>query len=229
MRFRRDRQVAPTAADLLRPLLYGDRSVDEWPPPGTVADGEPWASFVRARELKRSGDEHAAVEIWSDIATQGDTESRHVLQAWRFLRAAGVSPTPESASYVLAAVAEISVKPGHDLLVAYRDGGVRYLNQSGKVAIVEATADHASTEAARAWLAVADELAPMVGVWDQPQLPPLPSGDSRIMMLTPEGPRFGQGPDTLLREDAGAAAFLSAATNVLIAVTRLPPDGAADD
>jgi hypothetical protein len=221
--------VAPTAGDSLRPLLYGDRSVDEWPPPGTVADGEPWASFVRARELKRSGDEDAAVEIWSDIATQREIESRHVLQAWHFLRAAGVSPAPESASYVLAAVAEVSVKPGHDLLVAYRDGGIRYLNQSGKVAIVDATADLASTEAARAWLTVADELAPTVGVWDQPQLPALPSGDSRIMMLTPEGPRFGQGPDSLLRADASAAAFLSAATNVLIAVTRLPPDGAADD
>ncbi|MEO7260668.1 MAG: hypothetical protein ABI047_05345 [Jatrophihabitantaceae bacterium] len=123
---------------------------------------------------------------------------------------------------MLAAVAEISVKSGHDLLVAYRDGGVRYLNQSGKVAIVEGIADLAFTEAARAWLAVADELASTVGVWDQPQLPPLPSGDSRITMLTPEGPRFGQGPDSLLRTDAGAAAFLSAATNVLIAVTRLP-------
>lgn len=229
MRFRRDRQVRPTAADSLRPLLYGDRSVDEWPSSGTVADGEPWASFVRARELKRSGDEHAAVEIWSDIATQRETESRHVLQAWHFLRAAGVTPTPESASYVLAAVAEVSVKPGHDLLVAYRDGGVRYLNKSGKVAIVEPTADLACTEAARAWLAVADELASAVGVWDQPQLPPLPSGDSRIMMLTPEGPRFGQGPDSLLRADGAAAAFLSAATNVLLAVTRLPLDGAADD
>jgi hypothetical protein len=176
-----------------------------------------------------SGDKDAAVEIWSDIATQRETESRHVLQAWHFLRAAGVSPAPESASYVLAAVAEVSVKAGHDLLVAYRDGGIRYLNQSGKVAIVDATADLASTEAARAWLTVADELAPTVGVWDQPQLPALPSGDSRIMMLTPEGPRFGQGPDSLLRADAGAAAFLSAATNVLIAVTRLPADGAADD
>ncbi len=229
MRFRKDRQVAPTAADSLRPLLYGDRSVDEWPAPGTVADGEPWRSFVRARELQRSGEEHAAVEIWSDIATRGETESRHVLQAWHFLRAAGVSPAPESASYVLAAVAEISVKPGHDLLVAYRDGGIRYLNQSGNVAVVEGIADLALTEAARAWLAVADELASTVGVWDQPQLPPLPSGDSRIMMLTPEGPRFGQGPDSLLGTDAGAAAFLSAATNVLIALTRLPRNDVADD
>lgn len=229
MRFRRDRQGAPTAADSLRLLLFGDRPVDEWPPPETVADGEPWASFVRARESQRSGDEHAAVEMWSDIAAQQAIESRHVLQAWHFLRAAGVSPAPETASYVLAAVAEVSVKTGHDLLVAYRDGGVRYLNHSGKVAIVEGAADLAVTEATRAWLAVADELASTVGVWDQPQLPPLPSGDSRIMMLTPEGPRFGQGPDSLLRTDAGATAFLSAATNVLVAVTRLPPDGAADD
>lgn len=220
--------MPPTAADSLRPSLFGDRSVDEWPPPETVADSEPWASFVRAREAQRSGDEHAAVQIWSGIAAQPTIESRHVLQAWHFLRAAGVSPAPESASYVLAAVAEISVQSGHDLLVAYRDGGIRYLNRNGKAAIVEGAADLACAEAARAWLAVADELASAVGVWHQPQLPPLSPGDSRIMMLTPGGPRFGQGPDSLLGSDAGAAAFLSAATNLLIAVTRLQPDGAAD-
>lgn len=98
MRFRKDRQVGPTAADSLRSLLYGDRSIDEWPAPGTVADGEPWGPFVRARELQRSGEEHAAVEIWRDIATRRTTESRHVVQAWHFLRAAGVRPAPESVS-----------------------------------------------------------------------------------------------------------------------------------
>jgi hypothetical protein len=229
MRLRRDRQAVATAADSVRPLLFGDRSVDEWPPLDSVIDGEPWASFVRARDLLRNNDEPAAVEIWRDIAAQRAIESRHVLQAWHFLRAAGVSPPPESASYVLAAVAEASVKPGHDLLVAYRDGGLRYLNRSGKVETVEGAADPACAEAARAWLTVADQLASVVGVWDQPQLPSLPPGGSRILMLTPGGPRFGQGPDRLLRAEASAAAFLSAATGVLLALARLQPSGAVDD
>lgn len=214
--------MAPTAADLLRPLLYGDQPLNGWPRLGEAAHEEPWASFVRARQLLQGGNKQAAVAIWSNIAGQHDLESRHILQAWHFLRAEGVGPAGEDSSAVLAAVAEVSVDSGHDLLVAYRDGGVRYLNRSGKVAVVEGDGGPALRDATSQWLAVADQLASAVGVWEEPQLPPLPSDHSRIMMLTPAGPRFGQGPDTLLRQGDAAAAFLSAATTLLVVVTHLP-------
>jgi hypothetical protein len=53
------------------------------------------------------------------------------------------------------------------------------------------------------WLTVAEWL-------NQPEFPALPSGHTRIMMLTPAGARFGQGPDSALRADKEAATFLAA-------------------
>jgi hypothetical protein len=221
VRFRRDRQPPASAAESLRPLLFGDRSLDQWPPPETIADAEPWASFVRARELEHTGRHDEAIDVWRQIASEPEIESRHILQAWHFLRAAGLTPPPDTATIVLGAVAEVAPPDGHDLLVAYRDGGVRYLNWSGKVAVVDGTDAQALDSIVTAWLDLAGSLATVVGVWDQAQLPTLPPGHSRIMMLTPAGLRFGQGPDDLLRQDAPAAAFLEAATRVLVAVTNL--------
>lgn len=221
MRFRRDRQAPITAADSLRPLLFADRSLDEWPPPGTTADTEPWTSFVRARELEHADKHDEAINLWRQIASNPGFESRHILQAWCFLRAADVNPPPDTATAVLGVVADVATHDGHDLLVAYRDGGVRYLNWSGKVAVVDGSQDRALDSAVTAWLGVAGSLAAAVGVWDKAQLPALPAGHSRITMLTPAGPRFGQGPADLLRRDPPAAAFLDAATRVLVAVTNL--------
>jgi hypothetical protein len=221
VRFRRDQQSPASAADSLRPLLFGDRSLEQWPPPEMIADAEPWASFVRARELERTGRRDEAIDVWRQIASESEIESRHILQAWHFLRAAGLTPPSDTATTVLGAVAEVAMRDGHDLLVAYRDGTVRYLNWSGKVAVVDGTDAQALDSIVTAWLDVAGSLATVVGVWDEAQLPTLPPGHSRIMMLTPAGPRFGQGPDDLLRQDAPAAAFLEAATRVLVAVTNL--------
>ena len=70
------------------------------------------------------------------------------------------------------------------------------------------------------WLAVGQTLANVVGVWDRSMLPNLPPGASRVLMLTPGGPRFGQGLDNQLRLDRGAATFLDAATELLLIVVE---------
>lgn len=75
--------------------------------------------------------------------------------------------------------------------------------------------------AAHAWLEIAQTLAQVVGVWEEPALPALPAGATRITMLTPAGPRFGQGPDAALRKDRAAGAYLAAATRVLTTVLAL--------
>ena len=211
-----------SAADTLRPLLYGDLPIDRWPDHEADAPQQPWAAFAAARDLVHQGRETEALAFWAQIAASPGIESRHTLQAWHFLRSYGVTPPNDVASEVLGAVAEVAVGAEHDLLVAYRDGSVRYLNHSGKVAIIEPQAATVElVKAARAWLAVAAALADVVGVWDQPDLPPLPSGHTRILMLTPGGMRFGQGADAKLRLDAPALAYLSAATKLLQAVVSL--------
>lgn len=199
-------------------MLFGDLPIEAWPQPDSSSDAEPWLSFIRARELDHAGRRDDAVAVWREIAAHYEYESRHNLQAWYFLRSAGVAPPPNEAATVQAAVAEVAVGAGHDLLISYRVGGVRYLNHAGPAAVVEPDVYPSVDAAATVWRDVAASVARVVGVWDKPELPPLPPGHSRVMMLTPAGPRFGQGPDQLLRKDAPAAAFLATATRVLRAI-----------
>jgi hypothetical protein len=178
---------------------------------------------VRARNALRSGDPFLAETLWQEVADDPDIESRHVLQAWHFLRSIGVTPPPEIAKRVYGAVAEVAVDEGHDVLAAYADGSVRYLNFSGAAILIEdriATVDVPATE----MLTIGQSIANAIGPTDNP-LPPLPIGHSRLTLLTPIGPHFGQGPDGELRADSRAGPFFDAATRTLVAVVALAPPG----
>lgn len=220
----RFRQGKPTAIDSLRPLLYGDVPMSSWPTAGDTYAGEPWNSFVQARSFAESGDVASAQGIWRRIATTENIESRHVLQAWHYLRASGVLPPDDVAATVLGALAEVPMSGAHDVLAAYADGSVRYLNHSGKVAVVEPPAPEELGRATAEWRAIAGQLSSAIGPWEG-SMPALPPGHARVMMLTPSGPRFGQGPYDALSGDAAAGAFLTAAARVLQIVVRTASRG----
>ena len=208
-----------TPGDALRPLLCGDMAVDEFPA-GDDAEGEPWVSFVAARAALRAGKVDDAVATWRRIAEMPDAESRVTLQAWTFLRANGVASPTNLATTVLGVVVEVPVDGGRDVLAAYKDGSARYLNHSGRVLVAEAGVEAVAASVAEV-VAVAQTLAGVVGVWDQPALPDLPAGDSRLLLLTPGGFRFGQGPDPQLRQDPAAGPLFAAATQLLVALVAL--------
>jgi hypothetical protein len=65
------------------------------------------------------------------------------------------------------------------------------------------------------WLARAQVIANAIGPWDQPALPPLPPGQARLMMLTPSGPHFGQGPMADILAGPVAGPFITAAAGLL--------------
>jgi hypothetical protein len=207
-------------ADSLRPLLYGNVPIEGWG--SDAGDGsEPWSSFARARTLYAAGRVADAIQEWRSVASMPDLESRQTLQAWHFLRKAGVPVPDDEAKIVLGVVAEMPVQSGHDVLAGYRDGSVRYLNYSGKVAVIEDRTIVAVQSPLQAWLALAQEMVSAIGPWDKPTLPPLPEGHGRIIMLTPSGPHFGQAPADALLGDPFAAKFLAAATGLLQAVVGL--------
>ena len=186
---------------------------------GAGHPGEPWTSFQRARQLVQAGRRGEAMTIWQQIAVAEGLESRHTLQAWHFLRQAGQSPPVDRARLVLGVAVEMPVRMGHDLLAAYRDGSARYLNYSGKAVIWEDHSDARIQAAITAWLTAGRVIADAIGVWDQPSLPPLPAGQTRLMTLTPGGHRFGQAPVAALSQDPKAGPFLVAATSVLQLIT----------
>lgn len=203
-------------ADALAPTLYGDLPSEAWPVGDDVTD-EPWASFVRARRHVADGDQDLAVRAWVGVAADATLEARHRLQAWHFLRSIGVNPDEAIAAEVWGVVAEVAVDDGHDVLAAYDVGGVRYLNHAGGVTVVDEVEGDAA-EALAQWLAAGQQLAGHIGVWTEPTRPSLAVGESRMTMLTPGGPRFGQGPDDALRADPMAGPLFAAATALLVAV-----------
>jgi hypothetical protein len=208
----------------LKRFVFGDVGVDDWPPPGADDEGEPWRSFTRARAALRSGAPQEAQDLWQQIAANPDLESRQTLQAWHFLRSVGVSPPEGIAKRVYGAVAEVAVPLGHDLLAAYADLSVRYLNYSGAAVVIDERIPSVEIPAAEL-LKIGQSIVNAIGPWEQ-ALPPLPAGHSRLTLLTPSGPHFGQGPDAALRADPPAAAFFDAATRTLVAaIATAQPSG----
>jgi hypothetical protein len=205
-----------TAAEELRPLLFGNVPVEAWPSDDD-ATAEPWASFVRARRHLAAGDADLAIREWAPIATFDLWEPRHRLQAWTFLRSAGIQPDEGIARSVLGVVAEVSVGDGHDALAAYADGSIRFLHHEGGVFAID-SARYDLVMGATALLGVGQQVADQLGPWPGPDLPPLEAGETRFTMLTPGGPVIGQGPDDDLRADPLAGPLYDASTALLAAV-----------
>ena len=208
----------PSAADSLRPLLLGNVPVGEWPPKDREDQDEPWQSFVAARDALAAGHTDEAVKAWTKIASTPSRESRQVLQAWTFLRSQGVVPSGTEAERVLGVVCDVAVGKQHDVLAAYRDGSARYLNHSGKVVV----ADGGPAEviaAVAGIIGVASPLGALIGVWDRPELPAVGVGQGRLLLLTPGGFRFGQGPQDALWKDEVAGPVLNAATGLMQLLT----------
>ena len=215
---RGEREPGPSdaAGDVLRPFIFGDRPLESWPEGDDSDQGDPWDTFVRARAAITDGDRGTATTLWLQIASSPESESRQVLQAWRFLRDAGEQPSESIARQVLGGVVEVPVNGHHDLLAAYADGSVRYLNHSGKAAILEPGATGPQlAQAARGFLTATGLVADVAGPWDQPSLPPLPDGHARVTALTPGGIRFGQGPEEQLRRQPPAADMILSALVLL--------------
>ena len=121
---------------------------------------------------------------------------------------------------VLGVVVEVPIDDGHDVLAAYADGSVRYLNHAGSATVIDAPPPEVAQRAA-AVLAAGQALADGIGPWTEPALPELPPGHTRLAMLTRGGHRFGQGIDTALVAQPGASELLGAATALLVSVVSL--------
>lgn len=210
--------MSASANQALRRTLFGDLPMEEWPT-GDDATGDTWASFVRARNHLAAGDQDLAIREWALIGGF-EHESRHILQAWHFLRSVNVHPDAAIEGEVLGVVVEVPIDDGHDVLAAYADGSVRYLNHAGGATVIDAPPPEVAQRAA-AVLAAGQALADGIGPWTEPALPELPPGHTRLAMLTRGGHRFGQGIDTALVAQPGASELLGAATALLVSVVSL--------
>lgn len=198
-------------------VLFGDQSLDEVAAgPGTAIS----PLFERARDSLERGDKPEAVKVLEEVAQMRDIESRYRLQAWKFLREAGVRPPSRLEREVLGVVVEVGMDSGHDLLAVYADGTSRYYNYSG-AGVVWERPDSSLDSAMDAVLNAARSIVQDIGPWNGPRRPPPPAGHVRLNMLTPSGLYFGEGPFDDLERDRRARPLIQASLNLMRRLTSL--------
>lgn len=165
-------------------------------------DQAPWT------ELLADQPDKAALRKIADDETN---EGRVRALAYNRLRAAG-EKVP--AKKILGVIVEVPLKQGLDVLAAFSEGGVRYLNASGKVAIFDG-AGNPVEGLAKELIAIAQPVVDQIGPWDKQRLPPPKVGNVRLTFVVSDGLYFGEGPFAVLQRDPMTGPVLAKATQLL--------------
>ena len=162
----------------------------------------PWS------ELFRKKPDLAAI---ARIAGDTREESRVRMLAFNMLRAAG--RTVPKKDY-LGTIIEVRLEEGLDTMAVFADGSARYINHSGKIAVVEGTPNPFDGEIKRV-IETSRPIVAAIGPWDKERLPPPKVGNLRMTFLVSDGLYFGEGPMDSMQRQALAAPLISAATSLL--------------
>jgi hypothetical protein len=151
------------------------------------------------------------------FAADGNNEGRARALAYNRLRLSGGEVPSKQ---LLGVIVEVPLEKGLDVLAAFSDGGVRYLNQSGKIAVFEREGTPVG-RMAKDLVFSSQHIVDRIGPWDKQRLPPPKLGNVRITFLVSDGLYFGEGPFEVLQKDEMAGPVLSKATQLLLKVTEL--------
>lgn len=151
-----------------------------------------------------------AAELRAFAADQNN-EGRVRALAFNRLRAMGEAVPSKQ---LLGVIVEVPLADGLDVLAAFSEGGVRYLNQSGKVLVVEGE-NNPVVGLVGELLSVARPVVDQIGPWEEQRLPPPRAGNIRITFLVSDGLYFGEAPAAVLQNDAMAGPVLAKATQLL--------------
>lgn len=143
-------------------------------------------------------------------------EGRIRYLAFRELRRTG-HPVPEK--HILGVIVEVPLRGGLDVLAAYAEGGVRYVNQSGKIAVIEGVDSFHRLVADL--FAAARLVVNVIGPWLEPRRRPPPTGSIRMTFLVSDGLYFGEGPFSIMQREQLAAPVIQKATELLQAVVAV--------
>jgi hypothetical protein len=150
------------------------------------------------------------------IAADSAQEGRVRYMAYQRLRTAGQAVP---AKHLLGVIVEVPLDGGLDTLAAFAEGGVRYINQTGKLAVVEGVSSF-RTLVDQLFLA-AQPLVAKIGPWTEPRRAPPEQGGVRLTFLVSDGLYFGEGPFATLQRDQMAGPIIQRATDLLRAVASM--------
>jgi hypothetical protein len=221
----------PAAADSGAPAPAPNMPAAEPPPPGPIA---PYARedlnlvynllFCDDASLFKTTDD-ATRSLFVDgtepkvvraIADDRDEESRVRMLAYNWLHE-NAQPVPPKET--LGVVIEVPLEQGLDVLAAYADGTVRYINHMGSISVYES---HPAEIAAQAKEIVATAQSMVI---QQPagtrrrQAPPT-LGDVRLTALVSDGLYVGQGAFEAIATGKQTAPVLQGAQKLLDLIVR---------
>ncbi|MBM4261767.1 MAG: hypothetical protein FJ145_10080 [Deltaproteobacteria bacterium] len=145
------------------------------------------------------------------LADDAGEESRIRLLAYNLLRAQGHAVPART---ILGLVVEVALPGGLDVLAAYADRRVRYINHSGKVAVFEGAPPELAAKAKEA-VEFAQVAVNQIGPWDMPRLPAPKPGNVRLTFLVSDGLYFGEGPFAVMQDEPMAAPIIQKASELL--------------
>jgi hypothetical protein len=155
--------------------------------------------------------EQPDLKALQEIAGDESNEGRVRAIAFNRLRASG-QKVP--AKKLLGVIVEVPQPQGLDVLAAFVEGGVRYLNQSGKVAVFEGRGNPVETMT-KQLVAVSQPVVDRTGPWHKARLPPPRAGKVRMTFLVSDGLYFGEGPFNALQKDPLGGPVLTKAAQLL--------------
>lgn len=170
----------------------------------------PWLDVLRSADP-----DPAALRAIADDGANHDSRIRTL--AFNRLREMG-EPVPEK--LLLGVIFEIGLDGGLDTVAAFEDGGVRYINHTGRMAFVEGRG-HALDAQVDALLAASRPVLDVIEPWTEERLPPPSRGEIRMSFLVSDGLYFGEGPEREIGNDPLAMAIMSASFEILQGLVRL--------
>jgi hypothetical protein len=150
------------------------------------------------------------------IAGSDENESRVRILAYNRLRA---SRETVAQRQLLGVVVEVPLPEGLDVLAVFGDGRMRYINHTGKLAMIENATVEMAARRERV-MKSAQTVVARIGPWDKPRLPPPKLGNVRLTFLVSDGLYFGEGPQRALARDKVGGPVLAAAAELLVAITN---------
>ena len=164
---------------------------------------EPWAILFKADP------DYDAV---AKIANDKGQESRVRMLAFGLLRSAKKAVPQKE---LLGTIIEVRMPGGLDTLAVFTDGGSRYINHSGKIAVVEGVPNPFQKEIDDV-LKASRPIVSAIGPWDRARLPAPGKGNIRMTFLVSDGLYFGEGPMDVMQKEQMAAPLIQSATALLL-------------
>jgi hypothetical protein len=152
-----------------------------------------------------------------EVAENTEEESRVRVLAYNWLRE---NKKPLTKGILLGVIVEVPLEGGLDTLAAYSDGRVRYINQTGKLTVVELGGSAEIEKLAKELVGVSIPVVQKIGPWEKDRLPPPAKGNIRMTFLVSDGLYFGEGPLTIMQNEPMAAPVINKAIQLLQTVVN---------